>query len=258
MSDPELTDEDIAAWDLPFLEDDTPVPSHLTNALNRKSTWKYEPPEEEEEILPPTAEEIAEIRQAAYKEGFAQGKEEGHVEGHTEGKKLGFDEGKEEGLALGTEEGFQAGQQDVNNQLEILKSVLGNIHEPTQQVNEQLKTELVKLSLSLARAVIRSEVVTNQDIVFNALNAGLKTLPLKESEYQIQLHPDDIELLKSHYTEQQIEQNQWVLVANSTMSRGGCDITTTNNAVDVSIERRSKDVLDRFMLEQGLTDLDSE
>ncbi|MEC8377518.1 MAG: flagellar assembly protein FliH, partial [Pseudomonadota bacterium] len=46
-------------WDLPFVDDPSAVKEdEPTNALNRRSDWKYEPPEEEEEILPPTAEEI--------------------------------------------------------------------------------------------------------------------------------------------------------------------------------------------------------
>ena len=257
MSDHDITDEDIAAWDLPFLEDDTPASEHVTNAFNRKSNWKYEPPEEQpEEILPPTAEEIAEIRQAAYQEGFEQGKLEGNEVGHAEGKQQGYDEGKEQGIKEGTEEGLQAGQETLNAQLDTLQSVLDNLHQPTSQVNDQLKAELVKLSVSLARAVIRTEVNSNQDIVTGALNAGLKTLPIKENEYQISMHPEDVALIKSLYSEQQIEKSHWVFIDNPTMSRGGCDISTTSNAVDVSIERRSRDVLDRFLLEQGLTDID--
>ena len=38
------------------------------------------------------------------------------------------------------------------------------------------------------------------------------------------------------------------------MERGGCDITTVQNAVDVSIERRCRDVIDKFLLNQGLSD----
>jgi len=43
------------------------------------------------------------------------------------------------------------------------------------------------------------------------------------------------------------------LVEAPAMERGGCDITTAQNAVDVSIERRCRDVIDKFLLNQGLS-----
>jgi flagellar assembly protein FliH len=46
----------------------------------------------------------------------------------------------------------------------------------------------------------------------------------------------------------------WNLVEAPAMERGGCDITTAQNAVDVSIERRCRDVIDKFLLNQGLSD----
>ena len=65
-------DKHISAWDLPFVEDERKAAETTTNALNRRSNWKYEPPEnqveEEEEFAPPTAQEIESIREAAQSE----------------------------------------------------------------------------------------------------------------------------------------------------------------------------------------------
>ena len=84
------------AWDLPYVEDTTQTEDDKsTNAFNRKSNWKYEPPEPEIEILPPTAEEIEGIRAAAHAEGFSQGQQEGYAKGYEEG----LAKGQEEGIA---------------------------------------------------------------------------------------------------------------------------------------------------------------
>jgi flagellar assembly protein FliH len=46
--------EEFKAWDLPFVEDTSQTEEKkTTNAFNRRSDWKYEPPELEVEILPP-------------------------------------------------------------------------------------------------------------------------------------------------------------------------------------------------------------
>jgi flagellar assembly protein FliH len=258
VSNNDLTDEEIAAWELPFLEDTQLLESTKTNAINRQSTWKYEPPEEQIEISPPTAEEITAMSEAAYQEGFQRGQEEGHTKGYEDGKQQGFEQGKTEGFEEGQRQGLDAGEEEVKVNVTAWQSLLENLHHPIQQLDDQLKSELVKLSVSLARSVIRTEVTLNQDVLLNALSTGLQTLPIQENHYQIHMHPEDIELIKNHFSAEHIEKHQWVLVESPKMSRGGCDISTKNNAVDVSIERRVKDVLDRFLLEQGLSDSESE
>ena len=74
-------EEAFRAWALPYVEASTQADPSTTNAFNRKPTWKYEPPEIAEQILPPTAEEIEAIREAAHAEGFSQGHNEGHAQG---------------------------------------------------------------------------------------------------------------------------------------------------------------------------------
>ena len=101
-------DQSLDVWSLPNVEQElTEAQEHQTNAMGLKRTWKYEPPEaeQEEEIVPLTAEDIEQIRQAAYEEGFNQGKEEGFTQGYEEGKTSGH----EEGIKLGQEEGLTQG-----------------------------------------------------------------------------------------------------------------------------------------------------
>ncbi|OFC68930.1 flagellar assembly protein FliH [Alteromonas confluentis] len=247
---------DAKSWDLPFLDEaQTTEDLTRTNALNRRSDWKYEPPEaEEEEILPPTAEEIEAIRQSAYDEGYNEGKQTGF----DEGKAAGFEEGKTEGY----EAGLQAGKEDGLNAAEEEMAALGghwssladNLVAPLSQVNEDTRKQLVKLAVSLARAVIRTEVQTSEDVVMQALAEGLKALPVAESQFHISMHPDDIRVVKNHYGDETIAAKGWHFIEAPAMSRGGCDITTQQNAVDVSVERRCRDVLNRFLLDQGLSD----
>lgn len=241
-------------WDLPFMEDeDTASKASVTNALNRRSDWVYEPPEEEEEILPPTLEEIEAIRQAARDEGFAEGRQAGYGEGRAEGLQNGHQEGYEAGLAEGRQQGLEEGQADIATQLESLGSQLERLHQPLEQATEASRTQLVRLAVSLARAVIRTEVATNENVILQALSEGIKVLPVTETRYQIHMNPDDLALMNTHFGADTIQEKGWQLVEAPAMARGGCDIITTHNAVDVSVERRCRDVLDTFLLEQGLS-----
>lgn len=246
--------DDIKAWDLPFVEDSNQQrDSRTTNAFNRKSDWKYEPPEEEIEVLPPTAEDIEAIRAAAHAEGFSQGQQEGQEQGYAEGLAKGQEEGLAKGLEEGTTQGLATGEEQIQQHLADWTSLLDSLQNPVASVNQELEKELVLLAVSLAKGVIRSEVKTNSDLIFQALSEGLKALPIQEKHYQIRLHPNDIELINNHFSEEEITKHRWDLVEAAEVSAGGCEIITQSNAVDVSIERRVKDVIDKFLLEQGLS-----
>ncbi|MDU0355693.1 flagellar assembly protein FliH [Paraglaciecola aquimarina] len=254
MTNEQENDKDeVIPWELPFVgEEKSPGEAETTNALNRRANWQYEPPEEEVEILPPTAEEIEAIRAAAHAEGLTLGRNEGQAQGYEQG----FAEGKEAGLAQGIEEGtaqgLSSGEEQSKQHLAHWIQLIDSLHKPIEKVDDELEKELVLLAVSLARGVIRSEVKTNSDLIFQALREGLKALPIQEKCYQIHLNPDDIIMIKDHFSEDEIAKHNWQLVEAPQLSAGGCEIVTQSNAVDISVERRVKDVLDKFLLEQGL------
>ncbi|MFQ3220282.1 MAG: flagellar assembly protein FliH [Paraglaciecola sp.] len=255
----ESSDELIKTWDLPYIEDERKrTDTHSTDALNHRTNGQYESPEQahQEEFHLPTAQEIEAIRAAAQANGFA----EGHQEGFTQGQNEGLEEGKPRGFALGLgegkTEGLAQGHEEQEQHSALWKQLIQTLYAPVATVEHELQQELVLLAVSLAKAVIRCEIKTNTDIIFTALSEGLKALPIQACEYHIHLHPLDIELIKGHFSEQDIEKHKWQLVETPNLTRGGCDIVTQNNAVDVSIERRMRDVLDQFLLEQGLAHVD--
>ncbi|MFT6283605.1 MAG: flagellar assembly protein FliH [Arenicella sp.] len=247
-------DEEFQAWDLPYVEDiNQDAVNNKTNAFNRKSDWKYEPPETEIEILPPTAEEIEGIREAAHAEGFFQGQQEGHAQGTEVGLVKGHQEGFEKGLEEGTTKGLANGEDQVQQYLANWISLIDSIQNPVANIEKELEKELVLLAVSLAKGVIRSEVKTNSDLIFQALSEGLKALPIQEKHYQIHLHPNDIELVNNHFSSEEITKHRWDFIESPELSAGGCEIVTQSNAVDITVERRVKDVIDKFLLEQGLS-----
>ncbi|GGW73621.1 flagellar assembly protein FliH [Alteromonas halophila] len=252
----EAEHSDAKAWDLPFIDDPQKAErdADKTNALNKRSNWKYEPPEEEEEVLPPTAEEIEAIRQAAHEEGYQEGFQKGHKEGHRQGSEAGHEEGQQQGYDEGYQKGLETGQNVADERAGQWQALLDTLHDPLSQVNLETREQLVKLAVSLAKSVIRTEVKSSEDVIMQALSEGMKVLPVNETQYRIQMHPDDIELVKNHLGDEDIAAKGWQFVESPAMARGGCDIATTQNAVDVSIERRSRDVLEKFLMDQGIRD----
>lgn len=226
-----------------------------TNALKRpKNTWKYEAPEQVEEVKPLTAKDIEAIRATAFQEGIVSGHEEGFEKGHKAGFDKGHQEGLEAGTAQGLEEGKLAAQPSIDEKMSSLAKLLEQLATPVAYIEKETQNELVLLAVALSKAIIKQEVQHNHDILIGAINEGITTLPLAQNSYQIALHADDIELVTKHFGQQHITENNWQLCESGEVSRGGCRIQTESNAVDVSIERRSEQVFSQLLLSQGLVD----
>lgn len=247
----ESSNNNFKAWSFPQVEpNDVQRPN--TNAINKRPGWKFEPPEEEIELKPLTAKDIEEIRQAAYQEGVTQGHAEGFEQGHEEGYAQGFAKGEAEGLVTGNEVGTKEGLQRVELHAELFKSLANTLFHPISKIDDSLEEQLLQLTLALTKSVLQVEVSMNNDIITQALQTGYSVLPMAQEHYAVKLNPEDLDIVTEHFGCEQIARNGWQFTADPTISRGGCDITTVNNSVDMTIERRMRQVLDKFMLEQGL------
>lgn len=247
--------QDAKLWDLPSVDDALADPPGKTNALNKpKGKWQYEPPEQTPEVKPLTAEDIESIRQAAYQEGLASGHEEGLAKGQEEGYQKGLEQGIEEGNKEGFSQGQEQAKQEAEEQMQVLKELCVNLSEPSARVNDELKKELVLLSCSLAKAVIQVESEHNQNVLKQAIEQGIAALPLLEGPYQLSLHPQDLAIVQQQFNQELLDKQQWQLVENSELARGGVKIQCLSNAVDVSIERRTQAVFSKLLLDQGLHD----
>ncbi|MEW6989372.1 flagellar assembly protein FliH [Colwelliaceae bacterium 6441] len=244
------TDEsELDVWSLPSVEVEIDESLVKTNALGRKPTWKYEPPEEVEEIQPLTAEEIEEIRQAAYEEGFNQGKEEGFSTGFEDGKKSGHEEGITQGHEEGLANGLEEGQQQIKELTDNWSELTEQLHQPLAVVEKNIEQQLLQLTVQLTEAITLQEAKTNPDIILSAIAQGMKSLPSQDAQTQILLHPEDITIIEQQFSEQHIQEQGWRLVPSPQLAQGSCQIENSTSNIDLSIKSRMKEVLDSFLQE---------
>ena len=191
-------------WSYPNMQAEVnPLEEGKTNALGKKSSWRYEPPEEEIAIpQPPTAEEIEAIRKIAHDEGFSQGKEEGFSKGYEEGKAKGQEEGKAQGLEEGTEQGLAQGQEQIETLGKNWESLIEQLNKPLATVEKNVEEQLLTLVVQLTEAVVLQEAKINPDILMAAINTGIKALPSNDVSTQIYLNPDDIKKVEQQFGEQ--------------------------------------------------------
>jgi flagellar assembly protein FliH len=243
------TEQVTDVWALPTVESENTTKDETTNAMGRKPTWRFEPPEDslEEEIVPLTADDIEQIRQAAYDEGFNQGKEEGFAKGYEEGKVSGHDEGVVSGHEEGLETGLANGKERVDEQSAAWESLTEQLHKPLLDVEKNVEQQLIHLVVQLTEAITLQEAKTNPDILIGAISAGIKALPSQEAKTQILLHPNDIKRVEKQFGAKHVQEQGWRLLAAPQLVPGSCQIENSTSNVDLSVKSRIKEVLDSFL-----------
>ena len=243
--------EDLDTWSIPDVK---PVPEQddgKTNALGKSRQWRYEPPEETEivEPVPLTAEEIEEIRQAAFDEGFNHGKEEGFAKGYDEGKAAGHEEGLAAGHEEGISKGLAEGKETSDAQVAAMQSLIAQLHQPLANVEKNVEAQLLQLVVQLTQAVTKHEAKTNPDILLSAISEGIKALPGQEAQTQILLNPQDIRLVEQQFGAGHIQEQGWRLLAAPQLPVGSCQIENSTSNIDLNIKSRLNEVLESFLQE---------
>jgi len=248
---PQENDElDPKLWTIPNVEQELTVSEeNQTNALGKKSNWRYEAPEEIEieEPVPLTAQEIEEIRQAAADEGFNQGKEEGFAKGYEEGKAKGHQEGVSQGHEEGVVTGIGEGKETITELSSQWSSLIEQLHQPMASIEKNVEEQLLQLVVQLTEAIVLQEAKTNPDILIAAVSAGVKALPSQEVQTQIYCHPDDIKLVEKEFGAEFIKESGWRLLPAPQLVIGSCQIENSTSNVDLSMKSRLKQVIESFL-----------
>jgi len=201
------------------------------------------------ELKPLTAEDLEEIRQAGYDEGFAEGKEEGFSQGYQEGREQGLQDGTAQGQAEGKKQGLAEGEALIRDQLSQLQALLAQLQQPLAKVDQQVEQALLELALAMAQAVIGVEVTTNPQLILQSLREAVDALPYQAENLIIKLHPADLAVIAQHYSSDELAQRQWQLRAEPAMSRGDCRVETKESSVDRSLKTRLQASLEHFLQE---------
>lgn len=241
----------VDTWSVPNVQSDREEVQGQTNALGKSRNWRYEPPEESNvaEPVPLTAQDIEDIRQAAFDEGFSQGKADGFAKGFEEGKVSGHEAGLSTGHEEGVAQGLAEGKETSDQQVAAMQALIEQLHQPLLNVEKNVEAQLLQLVVQLTQAVTKHEAKTNPDILLSAIAEGIKALPGQESQTQILLNPQDIKLVEQQFGASHIKEQGWRLLAAPQLSPGSCQIENSTSNIDLSVKSRLNEVLESFLQE---------
>lgn len=158
----------------------------------------------------PTAEEVENIHQQAYQEGFAAG--------------------------------YREGKDKVDAELARLAQLMSALDGALNQFDETLTQNLLSLALDVARQMLREALRVRPELVLPVIREAVNSLPQAGQHPHLNLHPEDAALVRSLMADE-LNHFHWKLIENSRVERGGCRVETTNSEIDATMENRWKRIL---------------
>jgi len=164
-----------------------------------------------------TAEQLEQVQNQAYQEGFERGKKDGFKFGH--------------------EEGLVETKKLLTAQAEKLDQLLTTLDTPLKELDEQVERELISLTISMVRQLVRREVKSDPGQIVGVVREALSLLPVSARNVRLVLHPDDAKMVRDIF-EVSDKDLVWEIVEDPVLGRGGCKVITDMSQIDATLESR--------------------
>lgn len=152
------------------------------------------------------------------------------------------------GFENGFRQGEKAGQEAAERKLETLMKRYADglleIGKLKPALYKQVETEVVKLSLEVAKKIVHREVSVDREIIQTLVRVALGHVAVK-SPVTVHLHPEDYSFVLEQRTaaaKTGESGQEIVLLADKSIERGGCFIETECGDVDARISEKFREV----------------
>ena len=152
-----------------------------------------------------------------------------------------YRQGRSEGEASATE----AAKKQYGAKLKELAQALESLASLRSRVRYEAERDLVKLSIEVARRVLRRELSVDSDALRGIVKACLEQLDQREIR-RLRLHPEQAASLGSSMAERNVRVE---ITADSTLSPGSVVFETSQGELDGSIETQLLEI------ERGFSDM---
>jgi flagellar assembly protein FliH len=163
-------------------------------------------------------------------------------------QKQAYDKAFQQGL----EDGKRETTRLLAEQTQHLQSAIAALREPLKWMDEELERELFQLTLTLSRQLLRHELDLRPELIESLVHNAIAALPAASGSLEIDLHPDDAQLIRSHCAERDESLDPlWHIKEDPTLSRGGCRISSNTSHIDEQIETRLQRLKAEMLGEQA-------
>lgn len=150
------------------------------------------------------------------------------------------------GFQAGKWEGLESGRAEAEQLVKQMSDLLDEMAKPYRSLDHLVTLELANLSMSIARQVLRRELMIDSELVVDMAREALSTLSSLEGQIDIYLHPSDVEMVHQ-LAQSNLQGKTWKLIPDPDYLPGGCRIKTPVSFVDASVEKQMEMIFSNLL-----------
>jgi flagellar assembly protein FliH len=145
-------------------------------------------------------------------------------------------------------EGVEAGMREagalLQRQRDELRALIQGVNELLESVEQRLATEVLSISLELAKLIVRAGVRVKPELVLSVVQDAIASLPGAGEPVTLLLNPADAALLRELARgDAALSALPWKILEDPHIERGGCKLETPSTEVDGTLETRWRRVI---------------
>jgi flagellar assembly protein FliH len=187
------------------------------------------PAVEESPLVLPTAAEIERMHVEAHEEGYAAGRAEGYAEGHAAGHA--------EGLAMARESAAR------------IDEAMAGLRDALASLDQHVAEQLLATAVEIANQVLRQSLRLKPELILPVVREAVATLHPNFGHPALFLCPDDAALVRTHLGDQ-LAHNNWRIIEDPALARGGCRVEAGASEVDATLETRWRRAIEQIGISQ--------
>jgi flagellar assembly protein FliH len=111
--------------------------------------------------------------------------------------------------------------------------------EALEKSDEQIADDVLSLALDIAKSMLKAKLNIDPAAVLPVVIDAIHYLPYVQKPARIMVHHDDAQMLRE-YLANEISSQNWQILEDSSVERGGCLVETGANQIDATNSVRWK------------------
>lgn len=154
-------------------------------------------------------------------------------------------EAHEQGYAAGYAEGI-ADAQAVADQI---GAILGTLQQAVGDLDQRIADQLLATAIEIASQVLRQSLQVKPELLLPVVREAVAALHLNSGHPALLIHPDDAALIRAQMGDH-LAHNNWRIIEDPSLTRGGCRVELGASEVDATLETRWRRVIEAIGVSQ--------
>ncbi|MEO8409258.1 MAG: flagellar assembly protein FliH [Propionivibrio sp.] len=158
-------------------------------------------------------------------------------------------EAHQQGYAAGHAEGLAVGLAETRASAARIDALMGELHASLQDLEQNVAEQLLATAVEIASQMLRQSLRVKPEVILPVVREAVAALNAHMGHPALFAHPDDAALIRTHLGEQ-LAHNNWRIIEDTALTRGGCRVELGASEVDATTETRWRRVIESIGISQ--------